>query len=312
MPSQAGQRAIITGATGGLGFEAALALAQAGGAVVLAARDPAKGADALARLRAACPGADVHFARLDLASLASVRAFAQAEIDRGRPLDLLINNAGVMALPTRRVTEDGFEMQMGTNYLGHVALTAALLPALRAAPAPRVVSLSSLAHRGAHIKERDLQAAKRYTPWGAYGQSKLAMLMFCAHAGTPKCRTWVGDRQQCRTPRPGDHRPFHQRAGPPRNRQPADAACTAFFRPRRGQRCAPGVVCRDRPASGRGWRLLRAGGVVRNQGAARQSPRGLGGSRHRRGRTPVASSHCAHRRDLAGLRKARSSRRFYR
>jgi len=178
MPSQAGQRAIITGATGGLGFEAALALAQAGSAVVLAARDPAKGADALGRLRAACPGADVHFARLDLASLASVRAFAQTEIDRGRPLDLLINNAGVMALPTRRVTEDGFEMQMGTNYLGHVALTAALLPALRAAPAPRVVSLSSLAHRGAHIKERDLQAAKRYTPWGAYGQSKLAMLMF--------------------------------------------------------------------------------------------------------------------------------------
>jgi len=178
MPSQAGRRAIITGATGGLGFEAALALAQAGAAVTLAARNPAKGADALARLRAAWPAADVHFARLDLASLASVRAFARSEIDRAGPLDLLINNAGVMALPSRAVTEDGFEMQLGTNYLGHVALTAALLPALRAAPAARVVSLSSLAHRAAHIQEHDLQSVRRYTPWGAYGQSKLAMLMF--------------------------------------------------------------------------------------------------------------------------------------
>lgn len=178
IPSQAGRRAIITGATGGLGFEAALALAQAGATVFLAARNPAKGADALARLRGACPEARVHFARLDLASLASVRAFAHAEIDRGQPLDLLINNAGVMALPTRQVTEDGFEMQWGTNFLGHVALTNALLPALRAAPAPRVVSLSSLAHRGAHIREHDLQSTKHYAPWGAYGQSKLAMLMF--------------------------------------------------------------------------------------------------------------------------------------
>jgi NAD(P)-dependent dehydrogenase (short-subunit alcohol dehydrogenase family) len=178
IPSQAGKLAVITGATGGLGYETALALAGAGGKVVLAARNPAKGEDALARIRSAHPGADIRFALLDLNSLASVADFAERLRDEGAPIDILVNNAGIMALPARQATADRFEAQMGVNYLSHFALTARLLPLLRAAPAPRVVNLSSLAHRTGKIDFDDLQGERLYRPWKAYTQSKLAMLMF--------------------------------------------------------------------------------------------------------------------------------------
>jgi NAD(P)-dependent dehydrogenase (short-subunit alcohol dehydrogenase family) len=178
IPAQAGKRAVITGANSGLGYETALALAQAGGEVILAARNADKGHDALARIRALSPKADIRVERLDLASLASVADFAGRLREEGRPLDLLINNAGVMALPTRQITADGFEMQLGTNYLGHYALTAQLLPLLRRASAPRVVNLSSLAHQQGRIDFDDLQGERVYRPWKAYSQSKLAMLMF--------------------------------------------------------------------------------------------------------------------------------------
>ena len=164
---------IVTGATGGLGYETALGLATAGHEVIVAARNPAKGADAVARLRAAVPAAQVEFAPLDLASLASVEAFAAAVPG---PVGLLVNNAGVMAPDRRQVTPDGFELQMGTNYFGHYALTARLLPRLIEGQA-RVVQVSSLAHRSARIAFDDLQGARRYRPWVQYGQSKLAMLM---------------------------------------------------------------------------------------------------------------------------------------
>jgi NAD(P)-dependent dehydrogenase (short-subunit alcohol dehydrogenase family) len=189
IPSQAGKLAVITGATGGLGYETALALAGAGSKVVLAARNPQKGDEALARIRAIHPGADIRFDLLDLASLASVAAFAERLAGEGAPIDLLVNNAGIMALPQREVTADGFEAQLGVNYLSHFALTAHLLPLLRAAPAPRVVSLSSLAHRRGKIDFDDLQGQRLYRPWKAYTQSKLAMLMFAlelqrqSHAG---------------------------------------------------------------------------------------------------------------------------------
>jgi NAD(P)-dependent dehydrogenase (short-subunit alcohol dehydrogenase family) len=178
VPRQAGRTAVITGATGGLGYETALALAAAGADVILTGRNPDKGRAAVERIRAARPSASIRFALLDVASLASVSAFARALADERQSIDLLINNAGVMALPRRQTTVDGFELQLGTNYLGHFALTAQLLPLLRRARAPRVVSLSSIAHWMGRIDLDDLQAERRYRAWPVYAQSKLAMLMF--------------------------------------------------------------------------------------------------------------------------------------
>ncbi len=178
IPSQQGKLAVVTGANSGLGYETALALARAGAEVIVAARNADKSHQAVAQIRAQMPSANVRFESLNLASLASASAFSSKLIATGRPLDLLINNAGVMALAKRQVTKDGFEMQLGTNYLGHYALTAQLLPLLRRASAPRVVNLSSIAHRGGRIDFDDLQGERRYKPWKAYQQSKLAMLMF--------------------------------------------------------------------------------------------------------------------------------------
>jgi len=177
IPPLDGRVIIVTGANSGLGFETALALARAGARVVLACRDQAKGAGAVDRLRAQVPGADVELAPLDLADLASVRTFA-AEFSAGHDrLDVLVNNAGVMAIP-RRETADGFEMQFGTNHLGHFALTGQLLDRLLATPGVRVVTVTSMAARGAKIRFDDLQGRRHYGPWSAYGQAKLANQLF--------------------------------------------------------------------------------------------------------------------------------------
>ena len=178
LPPLHGKLAVVTGATGGLGLETAMALAGAGAEVVLTGRNEAKGARALDAICARHREALISYETLDLASLASVAGFAARFAALHPSLDMLINNAGVMALPSRQLTADGFEMQFGTNYLGHYALTAHLLPMLRRGQAPRVVNLSSLAHRGGAIDFDDLQGAKSYSPWKAYSQSKLAMLMF--------------------------------------------------------------------------------------------------------------------------------------
>ncbi len=175
IPVQHGRTAIVTG-TGGLGFEDALALARAGARVVIAGRNGAKGSEALSRIRAAVPSAQVCFEQLDLASLISVAAFAARISDRYNSIDILINNAGVMVPPRREVTADGFELQFGTNYLGHFALTAHLLPLLR--EGARVVSLSSVAARAGVIDFVDLNSARSYAAMRAYSQSKLACLMF--------------------------------------------------------------------------------------------------------------------------------------
>ena len=172
IPGQTGRRAVITGATGGLGYECALALAGAGAEVILTGRNPAKGAAALARIHGAHPAARIQFAGLDMASLASITAFATRAAG---PIDLLINNAGVMALPKRRVTADGFEMQFGTNHLGHFALTGLLLPVLQGG---RVVTVSSILARRGAIHFEDLQGERPYDPDRAYAQSKLANLIF--------------------------------------------------------------------------------------------------------------------------------------
>ena len=178
IPPLSGKLAVVTGATGGLGYETALALAGAGAEVVLTGRNDAKGARALESICEQHPGALISYEPLDLASLASVSDFATRFAALHPSLDLLINNAGVMSLPSRQLTADGFEMQFGTNYLGHYALTAHLLPMLRQGSAPRVINLSSLAHRMGRIDFDDLQSAKSYSPQKAYNQSKLAMLMF--------------------------------------------------------------------------------------------------------------------------------------
>ena len=177
IPDLAGQIAIVTGATGGLGYETARMLAQHGARVILAGRNADKGRDALRRIRAAAPDANLAFEMIDLGSLTSVADFA-ARLDAvGTPIDILVNNAGVMTPPSRKTTSDGFELQFGTNYLSHFALTARLLPLLRAAPAARVVSLSSVAARQGKIDFANLQS-EPYKPMVAYSQSKIACLMF--------------------------------------------------------------------------------------------------------------------------------------
>jgi NAD(P)-dependent dehydrogenase (short-subunit alcohol dehydrogenase family) len=178
MPDLTGRTAVVTGANSGIGLPTALALAQHGAEVTLAVRSPAKGDEAVQRILAAAPHARVTVQALDLADLTSVRGFAESwSAAHPDGLDLLVNNAGVMAIP-RRQTADGFEMQLGTNHLGHFALTGLLLPALVARPRSRVVTVSSGAHRLGRIDIDDLMGTRSYNAWRAYGQSKLANLLF--------------------------------------------------------------------------------------------------------------------------------------
>ena len=182
IPDQTGRRVLITGANSGIGYMAALKLARKSATVLLACRDEGRGKAAMGRLLEDAPGAKVELVLLDLASLASVREVAAREVARGLPLDLLINNAGVMTPPKRLETKDGFELQFGTNVLGHFALTGLLIPALERAAAkatteaerPRVVTVASIAHKRGKIHFDDLQWKRSYSPMGAYQQSKLA------------------------------------------------------------------------------------------------------------------------------------------
>jgi NAD(P)-dependent dehydrogenase (short-subunit alcohol dehydrogenase family) len=181
IPSQAGRRAVITGANSGIGFETALELARKGAEVILPARTQTKADNAAARILEQVPNAKLHPEILDLAVQASVHAFANRVKDRfpGQSLDLLINNAGVMALPTRELTEDGFERQFATNYLGPFALTGLLLPSIRQIAGSRVVTVSSSASNQGRIEFSNLQSERVYKPmFQAYAQSKLADLIF--------------------------------------------------------------------------------------------------------------------------------------
>ena len=178
VPDQEGRTAIITGANSGIGFEAARVLARKGGRIVLASRNPEKNLQARQVILAETPDARLYTMNLDLADLASIHTFSQEFLEDHNRLDLLINNAGVMALPERRETSDGFEMQFGTNHLGHFALTGLLSEVLIQTPGARVVTISSGAHRFGRMNFDDLNSRSSYSRWGAYGQSKLANLLF--------------------------------------------------------------------------------------------------------------------------------------
>ena len=177
IPDQSGRTALVTGANSGLGLQTASALAGAGARVLMGCRNAAKAGEARSRILADHPGAEVEIVALDLSDLAAVER-AAVEVSGGvEALDLLVNNAGVMATP-RRETADGFELQFGTNHLGHFALTGRLIDKLLAADSPRVVSVSSMAHRIGRMNWDDLNSDDGYSRWPAYGQSKLANLLF--------------------------------------------------------------------------------------------------------------------------------------
>jgi NAD(P)-dependent dehydrogenase (short-subunit alcohol dehydrogenase family) len=175
LPDQTGRTFVITGANSGLGLEATRSLTRKGATVLMACRNHEKARDAAALVRADHPDADLEILPLDLGDLASVRAFVDAL--RDRPIDVLLNNAGVMAIP-RTLTKDGFELQLGTNHLGHFALTALLWPTLRDRPGARVINVSSSAHRTGRMTFDDLMRERAYERWSVYGQSKLANLLF--------------------------------------------------------------------------------------------------------------------------------------
>jgi NAD(P)-dependent dehydrogenase (short-subunit alcohol dehydrogenase family) len=177
IPSQPGRVALVTGANSGLGLVITRELARAGARVVMACRNTERGQQAARQIEAALPSAALEVSELDLGNLDSVSRFAQRFRDQGAGLDLLVNNAGVMA-PPRTETADGFELQFGTNHLGHFALTGQLIGELRGSDDARVVTMSSGAHRIGKITFDDLQRNRRYNRWTAYGQSKLANLMF--------------------------------------------------------------------------------------------------------------------------------------
>ncbi len=177
IPDLNGKTAVVTGANSGIGYWTAFWLAAKGARVVIASRNVEKAEHAVKEMRDSRPGLELDLIHLDLASLESVRSFAAVFRERYSTLDILVNNAGVMAIPFRE-TVDGFEMQFGTNHLGHFALTGLLLPQLMAAPAGRVVTVSSMVHCQGSIDFDNLNGKKEYDPWSAYRQRKLADLLF--------------------------------------------------------------------------------------------------------------------------------------
>ena len=282
---------MVTGANSGIGWHTAAELARHGADVTLAVRNVDKGEAAAAKMREGATGA-VRVARLDLASLASVQEFAEAW---DGPLGLLVNNAGLMAPPRYQATEDGFELQFGTNHLGHFALTGRLLPALLAAPAPRVVTVSSIAHHQGRADVVEGNPAERYNPAATYGNSKLANLLFAARAAAAGVAGRGRADLDGRAPRGRLDPAGHQRAGPrrhpgrqaaraavPQDRVPVPEGGRAAHAVRRDGR-HPGLVHRPADAAGvaRPARTREAGPARLRRVAGRQAVDGQRGP-HRR------------------------------
>ena len=281
VPDLSGKLAVVTGSNSGLGFGLARRLSGAGAEVIMAIRNRAKGEAAIDEIRATVPDARLTIKPLDLSSLASVAALGDALNSDGRPIDILINNAGVMTPPKRDTTADGFELQFGSNHLGHFALTAHLLPLLRAAGRARVVSLSSIAARqSGRIHFDDPQFEKSYSPMQAYGQSKLAVLMFAreldrrsrdagwgivsnaAHPGLTKTNLQISG-------------PSHGRAKPSADAAALHALVAAGAVPVAGDRRRdPSRSVCGHFAAGRGWGLLRAARHLRGQWRRRDTRQG--------------------------------------
>ena len=239
IPDQTGKTAVVTGANSGIGFHTALELIRAGARVVVAVRNEVKGRAAIRRLQAVVPDADLHLGLLDLADLGSGRRFAAQVLDSTGRLDLLVNSAGVMGVPQRLTTRDGFELQFGTNHLGHFALTGLLLPGLLTPPSARVVTVSSLAHKQGWIHFGDLQGEHSYGPWTAYSQSKLANLLFALELDR-QARTRGLDLLSVAV-HPGVSATNLQTAGPRLGQQGLRTRCRLFFVRRIGQSAARGA-----------------------------------------------------------------------
>jgi NAD(P)-dependent dehydrogenase (short-subunit alcohol dehydrogenase family) len=259
IPDLAGKQAIVTGANSGLGLQTAFELARHGATVLLGCRSAERGEQALARIRRAVPDGDVVLGSLDLADLASVRAFAE---EHGSALDLLVNNAGVMALP-RRTTADGFEMQFGTNHLGHFALTGLLLPALLERPGARVVTVTSMMHWMGRIDFEDLDRERGYQRWPAYCQSKLANLVFAKELARR-----AGGRLTSVAAHPGLAATNLQQAAPRMEGSKVREGLYGLFNRIAAQSDAAGA-----------WPSLYAATAPAVQGGQCYGPRGLGQSR---------------------------------
>lgn len=180
---------MVTGSTSGLGFETALAMARSGHRLIICGRDPYKLDLSKTKLEIAVPGVEVIASQFDLANLASIHSAVTGLLEKVEVIDVLVNNAGIMAPPIRIETYDGFELQFGTNHLGHFALTSLLFPLLQKASNPRVVTVSSILARLGSINMRDLNSLRRYNPWTAYAQSKLANILFSFELGRRACLT---------------------------------------------------------------------------------------------------------------------------
>jgi len=178
IPDMSGKIVIVTGGNSGLGLETVRQLAKKGATVIMAARSEEKAKTAIAELNATIPNAQISLMLLDLASLESIKKFVETFRAKYKELHLLINNAGVMALPTRQKTADGFEMQFGTNHLGHFALTGQLLDLIENTDGGRIVNVSSMAHKFGKVDFNNLNSEKKYAPWEAYGLSKISNLFF--------------------------------------------------------------------------------------------------------------------------------------
>ena len=259
VPGQHGRSVLVTGANSGIGLQAALELARHDAVVLLACRDTGRGGAARDAIVRQVPAAAIELVALDLADLDSVARLAGQVLDRGGGLDLLINNAGVMAVPSRQVTAQGFELQFGTNYLGHFALTLRLLPVLLGRPGSRVVTVSSLVHRFGSIRLDDLQGEHGYGPWRAYSQSKLANALFTLELDRRLRAARAPTISVGAHPGLQPHRAAVQRAEPGRWRHlraGAGAGRLVHWAARRARRAAS-AARRHRPPGAR-RRLLRA------------------------------------------------------